>query len=92
MKKKFPTAIDSFRKYRHDEEFQRLYREQKALLDVAIALAEAREKQGLTQAALAKKIGMKQSQIARIENGRENVTITTLTKITTALKKQLVLR
>lgn len=54
-------------------------------------LIELRNKRGLTQAQLAKKIGTKQSAIARIEAGNANVTIAFLEKLTQALDSRLII-
>lgn len=54
-------------------------------------LIESRIKKGLTQEDLAKKIGTKQSAIARIEAGNINPTILFLEKITKALGSKLVI-
>lgn len=52
-------------------------------------LIEARIKRGVSQADLAKKIGTKQSAIARLESGRVNPTVDFLDKISTALGGKL---
>ena len=52
-------------------------------------LIEARIKRGVSQADLAKKIGTKQSAIARLESGRVNPTVDFLDKISTALGSKL---
>lgn len=52
-------------------------------------LIEARKKRGITQAELAKKIGTKQTAIARIESGRSNPTVFFLEKIANALNSKL---
>lgn len=52
-------------------------------------LIEARIKSGVSQADLAKKIGTKQSAIARLESGRVNPTVDFLDKISTALGGKL---
>ncbi|MCK4851813.1 MAG: helix-turn-helix domain-containing protein [Candidatus Omnitrophica bacterium] len=46
-----------------------------------------RREQGLSQKELAKKMGVSQQQISRIEKGKENVSLTTLTGIMKALNK-----
>lgn len=56
------------------------------------AIIEARAKKGYTQATLAKKIGTKQSAIARIESGNSNPSIGFLQKLAGALGKKLVIR
>lgn len=48
-------------------------------------LIALRIKKGLSQAEVAKKIGTKQSAIARIESGDENLTIDSVQKMTDAL-------
>jgi UDP-N-acetylglucosamine 1-carboxyvinyltransferase len=57
---------------------------------IGTRIADLREAQGLTQAALAKKIKTTQSAIARIESGRQNVSADMLKKISRALGKNLV--
>ena len=52
-------------------------------------IADLRESQGLTQTALAKRIGTTQSAIARIESGKQNLSADMLHKISTALRKNL---
>lgn len=59
--------------------------------DFAIELAtesvvKARKAAGLTQAQLAKKLGMPQSQISRIERNPDRTTVRTLKKIAKALR------
>lgn len=52
-------------------------------------IADLRETEGLTQTALAKKIGSTQSAIARIEAGKQNVSADMLKKIGEALHRNL---
>jgi ribosome-binding protein aMBF1 (putative translation factor) len=49
------------------------------------ALIDARAKRGMTQEKLAKKIGTKQSAIARFETGRANPTFAFVQKLSDAL-------
>ena len=53
-------------------------------------IADLRESQGLTQTALAKRIGTTQSAIARIESGKQNLSADMLHKFSTALRKNLI--
>ena len=53
------------------------------------ALVEARAKRGMTQEKLAKKIGTKQSAIARFESGRSNPTFSFVQKLSDALGLQI---
>lgn len=55
-------------------------------------LIEARTKKGLTQEELAKKIGTKQSAIARLESGSANPTISFLEKISQAIGSRLIVQ
>lgn len=52
-------------------------------------IIEKRSKRGLTQAALARKIGTKQSAIARLESGSSNPTLSFLEKVAKALDAHL---
>lgn len=54
-------------------------------------LIELRAKKKLTQKELAKKLGTKQSAIARLESGRGNPTLEFLQKTARALDKKLVI-
>lgn len=58
--------------------------------DIAFQIINLREKAGLTQAELARLVGTKQSNIARIESADyTGYTLKTLEKITKALKARL---
>lgn len=73
-----------------DSSFRQSYNEEKNKMASALALLEAREEAGLTQAKLAEKSGVPKTTIVRIENG-SNTTIETLTKLVNALGKPLTL-
>ena len=73
-----------------DPEFRKYFEIEKKKLEMAMQIAELRKKKKLTQAELAKKIGIKQSIIGRIEAGKQNLTLETLHKIAIALNKNLV--
>ena len=55
-------------------------------------LIEARVKKGMTQAELARKIGTKQSAIARLESGRANPTISLLERMASATGSKLIIQ
>lgn len=74
-----------FSRFQKDKNYQRLLREEGEILDIAIQIALARKKKNLTQVQLAKRVGMPQSQIARIESGNHNVTLGTLYRVAGAL-------
>lgn len=61
--------------------------------DIAFQIYDLRKKSGLTQAQLAKLVGTKQSNIARIESADyTGYTFKTLEKVTKALKAKLEIR
>lgn len=72
-----------------DTEFRKAYEEEDAEIRLAIEIAEAREKAGLSQAELATALHTKQSNISRIERGAQNVTVGTLGKIAKVLHCRL---
>lgn len=57
---------------------------------LAMKIRGLREKAGLSQSQLAKKAGMHQPGIARIENGRSETSVETLDKVAAALGCSLV--
>ena len=79
------TLDNIFEKDRNNPEFLEAYLEEKAKL---VAVLKAREAAGLTQRDLAKKSGVPQSTIARIEKGA-NTSLSTMCKIAFALDKQV---
>ncbi len=58
---------------------------------IAEQLAAVRKAKGLSQEALARKLGMKQSQISDIEAGKRNVRVGTLIEVGRAIGLELVL-
>ena len=67
-----------------------LIKEKKRLID---KLRSAREKQGLTQAQLAKKVGSKQPAIARMESGQvSEVSMDFLCKVALALEVSVTIK
>lgn len=56
------------------------------------AVIDARVKKGVTQEALAKKVGTKQSVISRLESGRANPSVAFLKKLAQALNSHLEIR
>ena len=72
------------------QEYERLNREEFALLDQFLA---ARKAAGMTQAAVAEKMGTKTAAVARLENalfsGKHSPTVLTLQKYAQAVGKKL---
>ena len=69
-----------------DPEFRAVYEEESAKKELWLQLVEARQEVGLTQAALAERLGVSQAQVARIEKrGYDAYTLTTLRRYVEAL-------
>jgi ribosome-binding protein aMBF1 (putative translation factor) len=73
-----------------DLKFQKAYKEQELSFEVAKQIMKARLKKNLTQASLAKRIGTKQSSIARAESGDVLPSLSFLARIAKALKIELI--
>ena len=72
-------------------DFERGYAEESLRLTLAAQIKDARIQKHLTQAAVAKQVGMPQSVVARMESGAHSVSVDTLGKIAHVLGKQVVL-
>jgi DNA-binding XRE family transcriptional regulator len=68
-----------------DTEFQEAWKETEPEYELTRQIIALRLRKGLTQRELAHRIGTTQSVIARIENGGQNLSIRTLTKIANEL-------
>ncbi|MEA2113583.1 MAG: helix-turn-helix transcriptional regulator [Patescibacteria group bacterium] len=90
--KKKLKAVD-FQEYLAEElknpKFKRHYDECGKQLEIAYQILQLRKKEKMSQAELAKKIGTKQSNVARMETGRQNFTTETLRRIASALGREL---
>lgn len=75
---------EHLRKYEKDPEFKKLLDAERKILAVAIKIHKERERQKLTQKELAKKAGVTQQQLSKIENGY-NSNIMTYIKVVDAL-------
>jgi ribosome-binding protein aMBF1 (putative translation factor) len=69
--------------------FKKHYYEYGKQLEIAYQVLQLRKKKKMSQAELARKIGTKQSNIARMEAGQQNFTIDTLQKIASAFDREL---
>jgi ribosome-binding protein aMBF1 (putative translation factor) len=72
-----------------DKEFKSLFDEYGRQLEIAYQILQLRKKKKMSQAQLAKKIGTTQSNVARIEGGQQNFTVSLLDKIANALDMNL---
>jgi len=70
-------------------ESKRLFDEYGRQLEIAYSILQLRKKKKMSQLTLAKKIGTTQSNIARLENGQQNFTVTFLGKVADALGANL---
>ena len=96
MKKTYPpikihiTNFDDVHaKHMKDPAFKKAYDELELEFAIIGALVEARARRGMTQERLAKKVGTKQSAIARFETGKSNPTLAFVRKLTDALDLKL---
>lgn len=86
-KKTAPYTFDIEKK---SAKFKAIYQQELARLHLAHRLAELREKRGLSQGALAKKVGTTQAGISRLENPNYlNYSLSTLGKIAVVLGARL---
>ena len=72
-----------------DPELQREYDELKVLYDIKREIIRLRIEQGISQKELAERINTKQSAISRLESGDYNPSLEFLSKVATALGKEL---
>ncbi|MFQ5662035.1 MAG: helix-turn-helix domain-containing protein [Candidatus Paceibacteria bacterium] len=72
-----------------DKEFKKYYDEYGKQLEIAYQVLQLRKEANMSQSELAKKIGTTQSNIARVESGKQNFTVATLNKIASTFNKQL---
>lgn len=81
---------ESYKRWRErlqaDPEYQAIYEEEAAKSELWLQLVEARQAAGLTQAEVAKRLGVSQAQVARIEKrGYDAYTLNTLRRYVQAL-------
>ncbi|MBM2815982.1 MAG: hypothetical protein HW421_2744 [Ignavibacteria bacterium] len=72
-------------------EFAKGYEEEKRRVGLAIKIAEHRQKQNLTQTELAKRSGITQQQLSKLERG-ENCNISTFLKVCNSLGIEIMLK
>lgn len=88
---KFTRYEDFLAKSLKDPEFKKEYNALEDEFALINELLSARLAKKMTQADLAKKLGMKQEAISRLESGESNPTYTTLSKVAKALDKKVAL-
>ena len=84
------THDEVLKEFLKDEEFRKGYEQELDKLRIAHALIKLRERRGLTQAALARRMGVSQPFIAKLESGQaKNYNLETLAKVAFALNSNL---
>lgn len=76
---------DLHKEWLKDDEYKREYNKLEAEFNLAKVLIQAREKSGLSQSEIAKRMNTKQSVVARLESADGNPTIKTLSRYAEAL-------
>jgi len=74
-----------------DSEFAESYESGYKEFKIGVLLREAREKSGLTQEELAKRVKTTKSAISRIENHAEDIKLSTIEKVAKALRKKIII-
>lgn len=91
-KQRIKKAID-FQEYLQerlkDPEFKKHYNEYGKQLEIAYQILRLRKQRRMSQMELAKRIGTKQSNVARLEAGQQNFTTETLQKIALVFGRDL---
>lgn len=88
-----PTHEEVLKAFLKDRRFRKGYDEELKKLRLVDALIRLRERQGLTQAALAHRMGVSQPFIAKLESGdAHNFSVETLVKLAAALDSELEVR
>ncbi len=72
-----------------DPEFAKNFEQGYEDFKIGVLIRQAREKAGLTQEQLARKLGTQKAAVSRIENHARDIRLGTLEKVATALGKHL---
>lgn len=87
---------DDFKQFRErmleDPATRAVYEARKPAYAFALQLAELRRQRGLSQAALAKRAGVTQSEVARIESAEASPTFDTMARLLSAAEADLDIR
>ena len=87
------TLEEHIAEHMKDPEFRKAWHDLDPEFELLESFIKAREKAGITQAELAKKIGTKQPALSRLETGSfTKATLETLKKIADALDMRLVIK
>ena len=72
-----------------DEEFRQLWSEREGAYRVAREIVRLRKMQGLSQSEVARRAGLKQPAIARLESGAVRPTLDTIQRVAHALGREV---
>jgi predicted transcriptional regulator len=89
MAGKRATVDDWLKEELEDEGFRLLWNEREAAYKVARELIRLRKGQGLSQSEVARRAGLKQPAIARLESGAVTPTLDTIQRVAHALGRQV---
>src|ERR1700680_4707701 len=91
---KADVATRIYERIMRDPVAREAYSAQRELVELGRSLREARNQLGATQAQIAKKAGMTQAELSRLENGLlpNGVTYTTLAQLSHVLGRHVVLQ
>ncbi len=93
MKGRGVRLKDMLRKQLRNPEFRRAYNEADLPARLAVQIARLREANGLTQQALARKMGVTQQALSLLENpSSARYTLRTLQRVAAALNRELVVQ
>lgn len=81
-----------FRSRRRSRAFQVAYSQRRLELELAAMIHNLRMSRGITQQTLARKMGTRQSAIARLEGGGDNITLSRLQRIAALLGAEVTIR
>ncbi len=83
------TLDDWLKEELKDEGFRLLWNEREAAYKVARELLRLRRQQGLSQSEVARRAGLKQPAVARLESGAVKPTLDTLQRVAHALGREV---
>jgi DNA-binding XRE family transcriptional regulator len=89
MGEKRVTVDDWLKEELRDEGFRLRWNEREAAYKIARELIRLRKKQGLSQTEAARRAGLKQPAIARLESGAVRPTLDTIQRVAQALGRQV---
>ena len=84
---------DKLKKELENPDFKKAFEDEEVFASIAITLAKLREKEGLTQKELAKRMHTSQQMVARLEDlSNQSCSIKTLIKAARVMNKRLVVK